>query len=1480
MEERLAFAVAGLDELREHLALFVETSATGARVYRGTVRKGASPISAKFDSRNVAEIATRTDLENVASRWVAGEEIDWRQFYQATPPRRIPLPGYPFQKKRYWYGSFSGARLQTPLELAKTVSSATTPLSAAVPSLAHWMESVTHFEAYREVTLELIDHDIAVVRMQDRENRNMFTPAILHGLMASFAEIERDEAIKVVLVTGCDNVFSMGGTRDELMNLSDQVRNFADLEFIFKGFLQCRVPVIAAIQGHASGGGLVFGLYADIVFMAEEALYSAVFTKYGFTPGLGATFILREKFGDALATEMMMTAGTYRGTDLMQRSANVIFKPQAQVFEEALVMSRALAEKPAYTLKTLKQALARRKLEQLPSILAEELRMHAETFGNPEVKRRIAQFIRDSKSENTPTIPPPSTPSAPASTPVSNGRVRLKSLGSPMAAMSSTEVVSPETPESIRLEPAECTAPVVSAGFSADEEVRRYLTSSLCEAIHLEHDALGPQTSFRDLGLDSVSGVEFIHGVNRTFGLHLDASVVYDHVHLDALSAYVTELVKKNRVTTSRGLSHTAPVTTPEPQPTMPVAESGKIQFPVHGEREVSSPPEAMPVAIRISQPQATVADELYSRPAQAAAIPRDNGTAIAVIGMSCRLPGAPDLDAFWRNLATGVDSITEVPSERWDVGRFFDPDPKAEGKTYCKWAGFIDDVDKFDPLFFNLAHAEAEVMDPQQRIFLEESWKAFENAGYSAKSLSNVKCGVFVGAAVGEYGAILRRENPALSQSAFAGIGLTSSILAARISYLLNLKGPSISLDTACSSSLVALHQACRSIQTGDCEMALVGGINLILDADQMVTTSKMQMLSPQGRCRPFDHHADGIALSEGIAVVILKPLEKAIQDGDHIRGIIKGSGINQDGKTNGITAPSAVSQAELEKEVYLRAGVKPEEIDLIEAHGTGTLLGDPVEVRALTEAFRAFTDRRHFCAIGSVKSNIGHTSFAAGLAGVIKVLLSFQNGQIPPSIHFEKPNEHIDFENTPFFVNTRLRRWEQPTGRPRRGAVSSFGYSGTNAHVVLEEYPAPVSVPDVAVVAQRQAIVLSAKTDEALRQRAEQLRKHLAPATEEKLEIPIRTDLRIADLAYTLQVGRDAMEERLAIIVSDLAELYAKLVAFLGDESPIARLYRGTVVRTETGGGAHPVSAPIEDLARAWVHGAEIDWRSLYDKVTPRRVPLPAYPFARERCWIQSATSGNAPVVTGVEQLHPLLHRNTSTIAGLRFTTQLAPDAFYLRDHRVLEKRVLPGSAMLEMAVAAVREVTGLDAVQLDDVIWLSPLVVEQSREVHLLLKQEGDAIAFEIVTDEGTRIVHARGLARTGVEFAQRSVDLAAIQQRCTQQLAAAALYERFAQAGLHYGESFQVISRIHYESQEALAYLELKPEYSTGESVCVAAEHPRWRTSDCRGFNRERGRGCAFLATPPRIQSIELPLFCACHINDLPERRAKVSRYRAR
>ncbi len=264
------------------------------------------------------------------------------------------------------------------------------------------------------------------------------------------------------------------------------------------------------------------------------------------------------------------------------------------------------------------------------------------------------------------------------------------------------------------MESTEGTTVVASADLSINEDIRRYLVKSLCEALHLEPDALGPQSSFRDLGLDSVSGVEFIHGVNREFGLHLDASIVYDHVHLDSLNAHVTGLVKKNRVTASGNLSPTVPITPPESQPNAPSSdtEPDEVQLRITGERTVSSPSERVPASISVAlqQPHAAIPEEvdIRSRPTQAIASPRDDSTEIAIIGMSCRLPGAPDLDTFWRNLAAGVDSITEVPSERWDIRRFFDPDPKAEGKTYCKWAGFIDDVDKFDPLFFNLTHAEA----------------------------------------------------------------------------------------------------------------------------------------------------------------------------------------------------------------------------------------------------------------------------------------------------------------------------------------------------------------------------------------------------------------------------------------------------------------------------------------------------------------------------------------------------------------------------------------------------------------------------------------------------------------------------------------------------------------------------------------------------------------------------------------------------
>ena len=440
-------------------------------------------------------------------------------------------------------------------------------------------------------------------------------------------------------------------------------------------------------------------------------------------------------------------------------------------------------------------------------------------------------------------------------------------------------------------------------------------------------------------------------------------------------------------------------------------------------------------------------------RPSRNAIATTSQTSDIAVIGMSGRFPGAGNLREYWANLASGRDSIGEIPADRWDVDRYYDPDPQIPDKMYCKQGGFLENIDQFDPLFFNISPKEAELMDPSQRLFLEEAWRAFEDAGYGDNALSNLKCGVFVGATNSDYGKKL--TSTGLENTAEAFTGLAASILSARISYFLNLLGPSIAMDTACSSSLVAIHQACRSILSGDCEMAVAGGVMLMFTPDLLIKTSRIGMLSPTGRCRAFDQSADGAVFSEGVGVVVLKPLWEALRDRDYIYGVIKGSGINQDGKTNGITAPSALSQTRLELEVYRRSGINPDTITYIETHGTGTALGDPIEIKALKEAFQEYTSRKQFCAIGSVKANIGHTAMASGIASLIKVLLALKHRQIPPLLHFRTANEHIDFNDSPFYINTELIDWRVGPETPRRAAVSSFGFSGTNCHMVIEEAP-----------------------------------------------------------------------------------------------------------------------------------------------------------------------------------------------------------------------------------------------------------------------------------------------------------------------------------------------------------------------------------------------------------------------------------------
>ena len=436
----------------------------------------------------------------------------------------------------------------------------------------------------------------------------------------------------------------------------------------------------------------------------------------------------------------------------------------------------------------------------------------------------------------------------------------------------------------------------------------------------------------------------------------------------------------------------------------------------------------------------------------------------IAVIGIDCRFPGAADAAQFWDNLAGGVNSIREVPPGRFDWRRYFG-DPREPNKTNSKWGGFIEDVDKFDNDFFHVSPTEAQLMDPQQRLMLELCWGCLEDAGYLPGSLAGSDTGVFVGVAGLDYRELLEARVP--SVEAHRSTGNYLSLVANRVSYFLDLRGPSIPYDTACSSALYALHYAAQSISSGETGMALVAGINIILTPSTFISLSKTGMLSPTGQCRTFDAGADGYVRGEGGGVILIKPLKKAVEDGDHIYGVIKGSAINHGGRAQTLTSPNAFAQSQVIQDAYKRAGISPDRVSYIEAHGTATPKGDPLEITGLKRAWRYL--ERHFnvkasegtCAIGALKTNIGHLETASGIAGIIKVLLAFQHRQLPPLVNFSQLNPNIELGGSPFYLVKALQDWQAsgPAGGAARAlvaGVSSFGFGGTNAHVVLQSYEA----------------------------------------------------------------------------------------------------------------------------------------------------------------------------------------------------------------------------------------------------------------------------------------------------------------------------------------------------------------------------------------------------------------------------------------
>jgi len=501
---------------------------------------------------------------------------------------------------------------------------------------------------------------------------------------------------------------------------------------------------------------------------------------------------------------------------------------------------------------------------------------------------------------------------------------------------------------------------------------------------------------------------------------------------------------------------------------------------------------------------------------------------AIAIVGLSCRFPGADSPDQYWRLLADGVDAITEVPAERWDIARYFDPDPDARGKMYTRHGGFLQNVAGFDSWFFRISPREAQSLDPQHRLLLEVAWEAFEDAGMAADSLRGSDTGVFVGITTNDYAQLLMRQDRELD--AFFFTGNPTNAAAGRLAYSFGLSGPALSIDTACSSSLVSVHQACASLRAGECRSALAGGVNLVLTPENTIAVCKTRALSPEGRCKTFDRSADGFVRSEGCGLVVLKRLSDAIADGDPIRAVIRGSAVNQDGASGGFTVPNGQAQ----QAVIRRAlgTIAPSEIDYLEAHGTGTPLGDPIEVTAAAAVLSKDREASRPLYIGSVKTNIGHCEAAAGVAALIKTVLAVEHAEIPAHLHFQEPNPLIPWDTLAVRVPSVATPWPT-TSHPRRAGVSAFGASGTNAHVVIEQAPGtPVSARTTD--RSHHVLVLSAKRRDALTELIARYRERLQAG-----------DVNLADVCYSAAAGRAHHPHRIAVVARSTEEAVAALDA-----------------------------------------------------------------------------------------------------------------------------------------------------------------------------------------------------------------------------------------------------------------------------------------------------------------------------------------------
>lgn len=1342
-------------------------------------------LSAESSGRPEADRTegSRERLRALAIDYAEGCEIDWEKFYAGRKRVRIPLPTYPFAKEKHWWrGAASGAASPGPRAAAK---------APKVPTATEGVHPNFKW-AVRPADAWVSDHQVlgqpvfpgvgylqiaaAAAETSGRPVRSMEDVHWLRPLKLDAAEVELEIELKpdeqgfeftvVSQAAGGRLVHAMGklGCSERSPHLE-----VVDLAAIRSRSLD-RMPSEELYRRFADAGvtyGPYFRRIVEIWQSATEVLVRIELPADSSEqlPGFG----LHAGLLDAALQSSAVFAHDQNG------EGGRLFLPYSF---KSLEMFAPLPAR-IFALATKVQGNRDDQTQRFDLLLLNE---------RGEVLLRILDFCtRAAKSAET----------------TDGKRSRLIDHQDRAANRAPLEETGlPQEASAAGISPLQAPGAMFDA-TDRREYVEKTIRRQVAAVLSVPEGELDFEQSHTEVGVDSLLAVEIVKSINDHFSLSLRATDLFNYSNLHELAARVLELCGDRPMP---GLD-AGPRSLAPPSRGSPAQDHQKIA-------PLPAPSEGKPW-----QPIET-SDSLANRTGTAPTDPKAGvrSNEIAIIGMAGRFPEADNLEEFWANLKAGKNCVREIPADRWDYRALYDPDPRAPNKSASKWGGFLSGIDQFDPAFFSLSPKEAAMMDPQQRLFLEEAWKAIEDAGYPAASLAESRCGVFVGVGPADYSEKLVNEGVALSGYAFTGNAV--SILAARIAYHLNLKGPCVAVDTACSSSLVAVHLGCQSILAGDSDLVLAGGVYLMLTPRFQVLFSKAGMLSPDGLCKTFDQSANGMVPGEGVGVVVLKRMDRALADGDAIYGVIKASGINQDGRTNGITAPSSLSQTALELEVYRKAGVNPQTITLVEAHGTGTRLGDPIELHALADAFGAPSGKSQFCAIGSVKTNIGHLMTAAGVASLIKVLLALKHRQVPPSLHFHQPNGHFNFGNSPFYVNTRLRDWQTAPGQARRAVVSSFGFSGTNAHLLIEEPPASSSGP--LEPKGMHLLTISATTPEALERRLAGLEQWL------RRQEP---DLRLEDLGYTLNCRRQHFQHRAAFLAADPADLSAAIHQVLREEVP-ARCFMGDTTRTkpadqsaQTRAAAQLVQdlarAPMSDLvtaanrlqalAKLYVQGADLPWREYYQPGLYRCLRTPVYPFERQRCWFgpEDIVPGEARL-QGTSRVHPLIDALVPHFgSGVVFSKTLSPAEAVVADHQVGGHCLLPAAGFLEMARAAAELAQSNGKVRkVREACWLAPVVVPAAGcDLQVKLTEQEGELRCEITSlNGGQPQLHYRSrmVFQTTTAPAERAVvDVPAVRSRCSRPFGKEEIYGGFREGGIIYGDWFKVIKNLHGSATEALA-----------------------------------------------------------------------------